>query len=128
MYDTIRIYCHNRYPDFNGYNFYDILEEKFGERTDLKDEHDNLKIYKRVDGLNYKISSNYLSIEGSLCKFYHGDNFRTLEFGEVKKAIEKIEDFLEIPLTHGIIERLDFATNLNLDRPVVQYMDSLSNR
>jgi len=66
-----------------------------------------------LDNLKVNISENRIKIaDSSLCKYYLGDNFKTLSRGDTKQAIDKISDNLHLPLYHATLTRIDFATNL----------------
>lgn len=63
--------------------------------------------------LKVSISEKRVKIfDSSLCKYYLGDNFKTLTKGDTKLAIEQISDKLHLPLYLANITRIDFATNL----------------
>jgi hypothetical protein len=77
---------------------------------------------------NYKISvsQNQLKIkDGSLCKFYLGDNFQTLGRKDTKQAIEKLSDALHLSIKEAIVTRLDIAQNFILKHPVSVYLNHL---
>mgnify|MGYP004701058573 CR=1 FL=1 len=66
-----------------------------------------------LENLKVTISENKVKIaDSSLCKYYLGDNFKTLSRGDTKKAIEKISDNLHLPFQSANITRIDFAKNL----------------
>jgi hypothetical protein len=66
-----------------------------------------------LDRLKVSISETRLKIyDSSLCKYYLGDNFKTLSKGDTKQAIEKISDSLHLPFHLANITRIDFANNL----------------
>jgi hypothetical protein len=73
----------------------------------------NLKIY---------IGDYGVSIQGSLCKYYLGDNWQTLWRKDTKFAIEKLSDDLHLNLINAKITRADFGTNIILkNRPSEYY-------
>jgi len=66
-----------------------------------------------LDNLKVSISENRVKVyDSSLCKYYLGDNFKTLSKGDTKRAIEKISDCLQLPFHLANITRIDFAQNL----------------
>ena len=66
-----------------------------------------------LDSLKVRISDNRVKIyDSSLCKYYLGDNFKTLSKGDTKRAIEKISDCLQLPFHLANVTRIDFAQNL----------------
>jgi hypothetical protein len=66
-----------------------------------------------LDSLKVSISESSVKIkDSSLCKYYLGDNFKTLSRGDTKRAIDQISDSLHLPFQSANITRIDFAKNL----------------
>lgn len=66
-----------------------------------------------LDSLKVSISESRVKISDcSLCKYYLGDNFKTLTKGDTKRAIQKISDCLHLPFDRANVTRIDFAKNL----------------
>lgn len=63
-----------------------------------------------------------LSFNGSLTKFYYGDNLAQLDWETIEKAINELSDNLGIILNEAILTRIDVAINLVLEKPVNQYI------
>lgn len=63
-------------------------------------------------GLNLCISTNGISIKGSLAKFYLNDNIKTLTRQDTQRAIEMLSDNLELPINESIVNRIDIAQSL----------------
>jgi hypothetical protein len=78
---------------------------------------DNFRISVNRGGVNIK--------DGSLCKWYLGDNFQSLERRDVKFAIEKLSDILHLPMGEATISRLDIACNFIVKQPVQVYYNHL---
>lgn len=71
-----------------------------------------------------KISTNGFRVkisQGSLCKWYLGDNFNVMERGDVQRAFEKLSDTLHLPFDRATITRLDVANNIMTRHPVETY-------
>jgi len=69
---------------------------------------------------NLKVFVNEMSVkikESSLCKFYLGDNFQTLQRSDTKNAIQKISDSLHLPFDKAEIKRIDIAQNFLMKQP-----------
>lgn len=72
--------------------------------------------------LKVNITENNVKVkDSSLCKFYLGDNFKTLSKGDTKRAIEKISDGLHLPFEHANVTRIDFAQNFIMQHPEHTY-------
>lgn len=71
-----------------------------------------------LDSLKVSVSENRVKIyNSSLCKYFLGDNFKTLSRGDTKRAIEKIGDSLHLPFDLANVTRIDFAQNLIMQHP-----------
>ena len=65
--------------------------------------------------------------DGSLCKYYLGDNFQTLGRGDTKQAIEMLSDTLHLPLHKATVTRIDIAQNYIVKHPTSVYFNHLGN-
>jgi len=74
-----------------------------------------------LDNLNVSITENRIKIyNSSICKYFLGDNFKTLTRGDTKRVIEKISDSLHLPFHLANISRIDIAQNL-----IMQYSEKI---
>jgi len=65
-----------------------------------------------LENLKVSIAENRVKVyDSSLCKYFLGDNFKTLTKGDTKRAIEKISDCLQLPFHLANVTRIDFAQN-----------------
>ena len=65
-----------------------------------------------LNGLKISLSKYRMTIkDGSMCKWYLGDNFQTLGRGDTQRAIEKLSDTLHLPMSKATVTRLDIAQN-----------------
>ena len=82
-----------------------------------------------LGSLKVSISENRVKIyDSSLCKYFLGDNFKTLSKGDTKKAIEKISDCLQLPFHLAKVTRIDFAQNLIMQHDEKVYYRSEERR
>ena len=66
-----------------------------------------------LDNLKISITSNRIKIyDSSICKYYLGDNFKTMGKGDTKRAIQKISDILHLPIELSNVTRIDFGQNI----------------
>lgn len=65
--------------------------------------------------------------DGSLCKWYMGDNFQTMEWGDTQKAIERLSDTLHVPIREAIVTRLDIGRNFETRFPPKVYFNHLGS-
>ena len=63
-----------------------------------------------LNGLKISLNRYQMKIrDGSLCKWYLGDNLQTMGRGDTQRAIEKLSDTLHVPMSKATITRLDIA-------------------
>lgn len=92
-------------------------EHTFVDGTVITGNLDGYKIAVREDGVNIT--------DGSLCKFYLGDNFQTLGRGDTQRAIEKLSDTLHLHVDKATVTRIDLAQNFIMRQPVENYFNHL---
>ncbi len=66
---------------------------------------------------NLKVSLNHFQVkvkDGSLCKYFLGDNFKTMGRKDAERAIEQLSDTLHLPISKAVVTRLDIAQNFCL--------------
>lgn len=79
-----------------------------------------------LDSLKVKVTENRVTVkDSSICKYYLGDNFKTLSKGDYKRAIEKISDCLHLPFNLANVTRIDAAQNLIVQHETGLYYPSL---
>lgn len=65
--------------------------------------------------------------DGSLCKWYMGDNFQTMGRGDTQKAIERLSDTLHVPIREATVTRLDIGRNFETRCPPEVYFNHLGS-
>ena len=120
MYDTINMY-------------YNILDnpapsvEKLFEHCNNKSEHYNVNndsSYAQGDLKNMKVTLNEasISVKGSLCKYFYGNNIDTLNLTNTREALNQISADLSIDIHKASVSRIDFSTNIVTDfTPTIYY-------
>lgn len=77
---------------------------------------------------NLSVTFNHFSMyikDGSLCRWYLGDNLQTMKRADVRQAIECLSDMLSLPMDRAVVTRLDIAANLIMKHPVSTYLAHL---
>ncbi len=75
-----------------------------------------------------KVSVNHYQVkvcDGSLCKWYLGDNYQTMGRSDTQRAVEKLSDALHLPMDRAKICRLDIAQNFITKHPAEVYLNHL---
>lgn len=118
MYDTIKIYLDR------------ITSIDFDELTNLKEQINQatgeIKVYGMLRNLKVSINGDSVFFEGSLSKFYYGNNIEQLTINDTKRAFELISELLKIPFEQielACLFRLDIAFNLLLNESPNNYLD-----
>jgi len=104
MYDTINMY----------YNLIDNPSpsvEKLFEHCNNKSEHYNVKndsSYVQGDLRNMKVTLNEssISVKGSLCKYFYGNNIDTLNLTTTREALNQISADLSIDIHKASVSRI----------------------
>lgn len=120
MYDTINMY-------------YNILDnpapsiEKLFEHCNNKSEHNNVKndsSYLQGNLKNMRVTYNEssISVKGSLCKYFYGNNIDTLNVTTTREALAQISAELSLDINKARVTRIDFSTNIVTDfTPTIYY-------
>jgi hypothetical protein len=125
MYDNVDFKLRN--SDVSGIDFlsetpcyFDVTGEHcFNGETVISGTYDDFRITVSKAGVKIK--------DGSLCKWYLGDNFQTLGRSDVKRVIEKLSDTLHLPIDEATVTRLDIAQNFIVKHPVGVYYNHLGD-
>ncbi len=79
-----------------------------------------------LNGLSVSVSRYQMKVkDGSLCKWYLGDNYRGLGRGSMQRAVEKLSDTLHVPIDKAAVTRLDVAQNFITKYPPEVYFNHL---
>lgn len=123
MFDTINFKLTR--SDYNGADF---LSEVPCYITDVSEHLYSNGIVITGSLGNLKISCNEYQVkvkDGSLCKWYLGDNLQTMNRKDTKMAIEKLSDLLHIPMNKAMVTRIDVGQNFIMKHPPKVYMNHL---
>jgi len=74
-----------------------------------------------LEGLDIKEYSRGIKINGSLSKYFFGNNFETLTREQTKDAVQRISDSLHLDVEEANLSRIDFATNIIITEPPQNY-------
>ena len=81
-----------------------------------------------LNGLKIILKEHQMKIrDGSLCKWYLGDNFQTMGRGDTQKAIERLSDTLHVPIREATVTRLDIGRNFETRFPPEVYFNHLGS-
>ena len=63
--------------------------------------------------------------DGSLCKWFLGDNFKSMGRADVQRAVERLSDELHLPMNLAAVTRLDVGCNSITQHPTEVYINHL---
>ena len=79
-----------------------------------------------IQGYKVTVGEYQLKVKDhSLCKFLLGDNYKTMSRRDAGLAVEKLSDFLHVPMQRAVVTRLDVAHNFVMRYPVGVYFNHL---
>jgi len=124
MYDTLKCLYHNEYGTSTGFlqTIPQNLTTVITEGTSLSGQF----VSGYLDNLKIIITDDKVRItEGSICKYYLGDNFKTLSRNDTRRAFEKISDQLNLSFNKASVYAIDFGRNIVLKHPEELYYNHL---
>ncbi len=80
-----------------------------------------------LENLNISVGKTGISINGSLNKYYHTDNFQKINRQQVELCINKLSDVLGLYVDDGIVQRVDISHNFLMNEPVENYYNFLGS-
>ena len=110
------------------YNGADFLEEVPCYINDVSEHHYSNGVVITGSLGNLKVSLNEYQIkikDGSLCKWYLGDNLQTMGRKDTEMAVEKLSDLLHLPISKAQVTRIDVSQNFIMKFPPSVYMQHL---
>lgn len=79
---------------------------------------------------NFRVSVSSVGItvkDGSLTKWYAGDNLKMLSREETQEAFMQLSDTLHLPMHKASVKRFDFGMNIQLDHKISAYLPYLGS-
>lgn len=76
---------------------------------------------------NFRVTTRNkkLIIEGSLAKYFNGNNIEPFSWLDVRSAINKLSWEIGLPLEEGILRRIDIGMNFSVDKDVIEYFPEM---
>lgn len=125
MYDTVNLRL--RGYDVPGVSFLEETALYLDEITGQFEHRNGLHVViGKLGCLTVSIDEAAVRVkQGSLCKWFLGDNVQEMGRGDTKRAIEKLSDTLHLPMERAAVTRLDIAHNLLMRYPPGVYYNHL---
>ncbi|WP_259297896.1 phage/plasmid replication domain-containing protein, partial [Parabacteroides merdae] len=79
------------------------------------------------DNLGINIYNSFITIEGSLAKFYYGNNLHLLGREEIKQVIDLLSDILQLDINSAHVTRIDIAADFEMSHNTKEYLPFLGN-
>jgi hypothetical protein len=123
--DTVQIY----YP-FTGEETFDnclpILSIHL-EQSEIRRNNSTKELIfiGRIRNMKVTVASHGISLNGSLCTYHNGNNYKSLTRNQTMLCILSLQIALGIPLHNAIVRRLDFGCCLIMDAKPESYFNGL---
>lgn len=123
MYDSVN--CKLTLAEVSGIDFLsetpcyldDVAEHQYSS---------GLVVTGKAGGLSVSLNRFQVKVgDGSLCKWYLGNNYQTMGRRDTQRAFEKLSDTLHLPMGKSLVTRLDLAQNFIVRYPPEVYMHHL---
>ena len=120
MYDTIYMQLKNEDAPHT-----DFLSEVPCFLNDISEHvyNNGVVIGGYVGNLSISVSSHVVKVrEGSICKYFLGDNMQTMSRKATGQALQMLSDALHLPMNKAHITRMDIAQNFVMRYPIEAYL------
>jgi hypothetical protein len=127
MYDTVKMY-------------YDFLDNpkaptesvlfKNCKKVENRDSEQKHYVRGELKNMTVILNEGSISVQGSLCKYFYGNNCHTLSQSNTREALNQISADLSVDINKARVTRIDFSTNIITDyTPTIYYpyLGQLSN-
>ena len=106
--------------------------EKLFEHCNNKSEHYNVRddssyLQGNLKNMRVTLNDSSISVKGSLCKYFYGNNIDTLNLTNTREALNQISADLSIDIHKASVSRIDFSTNIVTDYTPTIYYPYLGN-
>ena len=96
------------------------------EKVTTINYHNGTSSYNcRYKDYNISLGDSRIKLSGSIAKQYYGNNFQTITRPQLIETIEELSEHLNFDASECKINRVDVATNYELDYSPTVYFDSL---
>ncbi len=119
MYDTIGLHIDKSFLRSGADDLHRLVLPKL-DRWD-RDYKVPGKYNGSLGNLSVWVTPYWVNIQGSLPKWYLGDNLQTINRQQTKFAIEKLSDYFSLPMDKARLTRIDTAANLTMKYPLDVY-------
>jgi hypothetical protein len=125
MYDTVNLRL--RGYDVPGVSFLEETALYLDEITGQFEHRNGLHVViGKLGCLTVSIDEAAVRVkQGSLCKWFLGDNVQEMGRGDTRRAIEQLSDTLHLPMERAVVTRIDVAHNLLMRYPPGVYCNHL---
>ena len=90
--------------------------------------------YKKVEGgcgytggLRVSVTDKRIRIEGSLSKYYYGNNIRSLTLEHTKEALKRLRRELNVPMDKADVVEVDIAENFEVENSPELYISKMQS-
>jgi hypothetical protein len=125
MYDTVNFWIGRE--ELTASNPFDILPY-LSEISERQNEKSGYSCTGKILDYTVNVFECGISLKGSLCKSFFGDNLKTLTRRATQQAVEKVSDNLHMDISKAKVARVDVSTVIPTKRPPADYYNYLGNK
>lgn len=128
MYDTVHLLL-TRY-DVPNIDFYSETASYLEDPREFpsRRSREGYGYTSNIGNLKIKILDDELTVKGSLCKWWLGDNMQSMTRTDAKEAIGWLSEELHLPMEQAKVTRLDIGCNIITKHTPTIYLNSLGSR
>lgn len=125
MFDSVKFWVDRM--DISGGKPFDIVPYLY-EVTERRNEKSGYSCTGKLKNYSVFVYEGGVSMNGSMCKSFFGDNLHTLTRKDTRMAIDELSDCLHIDISRAKVTRLDVSTILYTKRPPADYYKYLGSK
>lgn len=128
MYDTVNLrLTRNDVPNIDFYSeTASYLEEP--REYPARKSREGYGILSNKGNLTINILDDRITVTGSLCKWWLGDNMQSMTRTDAKEAIEWLSEELHLPMEQAEVTRLDIGCSIITKHTPIIYLNYLGSR
>jgi hypothetical protein len=124
MIDTIRFYIKKDNDIMINYDYLETKLTNIQHTVNLRNENE-VRFSGQIKNFQFKEHKYVYSLEGSIPKFIHGNNFESVTRTQIIHFTEELSNTLQLNLFDANISRIDITNNIITEKSPVVYMPYL---
>jgi len=122
MFDSVTFSLNKE--NFDVIRMNELFQKKFSFESETQYPHSKSH-HRYYLNWSFWLTEKYLNFSGSLTNLILGNSIENATHEDIKAALAKLEDILEIPLNKAKIRRIDISGTFNVEHEVSRYLEIL---